>query len=281
MRAAGVPFDGGRHPQGALRPTGVVLHRTYGSLTQDQYRGAYNIGKNGRGGVGIGFHFLIGKNEGQWIQFYDTNVKCAHAKGANSWAIGIEFDGVNEGPLTDWQVRAGAWILAQINHAHGISLDRYTTQGPRRKINGCLPHSLVPGSNHTDLVTEIDFARIRAHIPSPTCACQDPPPVDPVDYAAVRRMIATDLLNSGLGNLPHLYRGVPNRYAMGVALMQKAINLVSGRGLVENGIFDDDDQRAVRDFDAFTGVQNDDGSFEDTSRFILTLAVKAIADGQA
>lgn len=175
MKVPGVPFDQGRHPQGSLKPTAVVLHRTYGSLTADGFKGAYSIGKNGRSGVGIGFHFLIGKNEGQWAQFYDTTAKAAHAKGASDWSIGIEFDGVNEGPLTDWQIRAGAWVLALVADAHGISLDGYSTAGPRRRVNGVLPHSLVPGSDHTDLVTETDYAKMLKLIraPQPTITEDD------------------------------------------------------------------------------------------------------------
>ena len=89
MKVNGFPFDQGKHPQGKLAPTAVVLHRTYGALGKDTYKGAYSIGKNGRGGVGIGFHFLIGKKNDQAVQFYDTTTEAAHAKGANTWGIGI------------------------------------------------------------------------------------------------------------------------------------------------------------------------------------------------
>lgn len=279
MRAVGVPFDGGRHPQGRLQPTAVVLHRTYGLRGRDTYRSAYQIGKSGRAGQGIGFHFLIGKNTDQWVQFYDTTTKAAHAKGANSWAIGIEFDGVNEDALTDWQVRAGAWILAQINQAHGISVDHYTTSGPRRRINGCLPHSLVPTSDHTDLVTEADFGRMRSLISSPECHCPDPPAA-PVDWAAVRRLVAADIVRSGLGAMPTLSTSSPDRHALYVVLLQKAINLVSGRGLLEDGKYGPATKRAVEDLDRLFGVPADHGVFDATSRFVLTLAVQAIADGR-
>lgn len=161
MRVPGIPFDDGLHPQGVLVPSAIVLHRTYGVLGKDTYKGAYSIGKNGRGGVGIGFHFLVGKNEGQVVQFYDTSTGAAHAKGANSWSVGIEFDGVNEDPLTDWQVAQAAKIIAAACDAHRIPRT-YTTSGQRRRIAGCLPHSLVPGSDHGDLVTVDDWNRIAA-----------------------------------------------------------------------------------------------------------------------
>ena len=176
VRVPGVPFDQGRHPQGKFSgnfPVAGVLHRTYGVFGKDGYRSAYNIGKNGRNGVGIGFHFLIGKNEGQWVQFYDTDVKAAHAAGANTWAIGIEFDGVNEDVLTDWQVRAGAHILAAM--ADKIPLTYY--DGPRKLVRGWLNHASVPGSDHTDKVTREDWARLvaRAGNQTPTLPAKEEP----------------------------------------------------------------------------------------------------------
>lgn len=162
MKVPGIPFDPGKHPQGPLAPTAIVLHRTYGAFGKDGYRSAYAIGKNGRAGVGIGFHFLIGKNAGQVVQFYDTATEAAHAKGANSWSVGIEFDGVNEDVLTDWQVAQAAWIIAAVCDAHRIPRI-YTTAGVRRRVAGCLPHALVPGSDHTDAVTVADWTRIAAH----------------------------------------------------------------------------------------------------------------------
>jgi hypothetical protein len=162
MLIGGVPYDRGNHPQGPLHPTSVVLHRTYGTLNGDGFKSAYSIGKNGRSGLGIGFHFLIGKSEGQWVQFYDTGIKAAHAKGANAWAIGIEFDGVNEGPLTDWQVKAGAWIIAVLTKEAGIPCTYY--EGPRKQVTGFLSHVSVPTSNHTDRVTREDWDRMMAYV---------------------------------------------------------------------------------------------------------------------
>ena len=101
MRVAGVEFIQGRHPGGLLVPTAVVLHRTYG-----RWAGDFAVGKNGRSGQPIGFHFLVGK-DGRAVQFYDTSTVCNHAKGANMWSIGVEFEGRNEDQLTDGQVDAG------------------------------------------------------------------------------------------------------------------------------------------------------------------------------
>ena len=192
MLIGGVPYDRGNHPQGPLHATAVVLHRTYGTLDGDGFRSAYNIGKNGRGGVGIGFHFLIGKNEKQWVQFYDTGIEAAHAKGANSWAIGIEFDGVNEGPLTDWQVKAGAWIIAVLTRENGIPCTYY--EGPRKRVDGFLSHVSVPTSTHTDLITREDWDRMMVYVkpdqtsePAPT---PEPAPAPVGDLVAVAAAIA-------------------------------------------------------------------------------------------
>jgi hypothetical protein len=178
VKVSGVPYDQGKHPQGRLDPTAGILHRTYGLKGRDTYNGAYSIGKNGRSGVGIGFHFLIGKNEGQWVQFYETTTKAAHAKGANDWAVGIEFDGVNEDVLTDWQVKCGAHIISRVSAAHGIPLSYY--DGPRKRVAGWLNHASVPGSDHTDLVTTADWARMAAMWGTP----QAPPTItgDPMSY---------------------------------------------------------------------------------------------------
>lgn len=178
MRVSGVPYDRGRNPQGAFAgglPNAGVLHRTYGAFGRDTYNGAYQVGKYGRAGLGIGFHFLIGKNEGQWVQFYDTTMKAAHAKGANDWAVGIEFDGVNEEGLTPWQLRCGAHILGALSEQ--IPLTYYS--GARARVTGWLNHASVPHSTHTDMVTKRDFdmmlSLIRPAQPTPPTQPSQPP----------------------------------------------------------------------------------------------------------
>lgn len=274
MRVGGVPFDQGKHPQGSLRPTAIVLHRTYGTLNGDGYNGAYVIGKNGRGGVGIGFHFLVGKNEGQWVQFYDTNVKAAHAKGANSWAVGIEFDGVNEGPLTDWQVRAGAWIISCVTEEHQIPRSYYNAS--RAKVNGVLPHSSVPGSDHTDMVTRADWYRMSEKW-NPYIAPVKPattPPKD-IDWGALRKYLAKDLLTNGFGQMPTLKEGNKNLYVVG---LQRALNIVSGAGLKEDGLYGATTKKAVENLQHFLKIPAD-GVFGDKSRFFTTLALQKISKG--
>lgn len=171
MKVAGIRFDAGRHPGGTLIPDAIVLHRTFGN-----WPGDYAIGKNGRDVDGdgdrdpIGFHFLIGRT--QAVQFYDTSTLCNHARGANTWSVGIEFEGPNNEKLTQFQVDTGRKVIDAVARAHNIPIT-YTTSGRRRKINGCLPHLLVPESDHTDYVTLTDWWRM---FPGAT-----PPPYVPAD----------------------------------------------------------------------------------------------------
>lgn len=275
MKVNGIPFDQGKHPQGKLAPAAVVLHRTYGALGKDTYKGAYSIGKNGRGGVGIGFHFLIGKKNDQAVQFYDTTTEAAHAKGANTWAIGIEFDGVNEDVLTDWQVNTAAIILAACSDAHGIPLTYY--DGPRMRVPGVLPHASVPRSDHTDRVTRSDWERIMAATRRPACQCPPEKIAAPssIDWAAVRRLAAAEVLNAGLGTLPVLRSGDRSLYAV---VLQKALNLVAGRGLAEDGQYGPATEAAVRDFQRFLRIPVS-GVFDAVTRMVLTTAVIRIQTG--
>jgi N-acetylmuramoyl-L-alanine amidase len=150
----GIPFDQGSESQGSLNPTAVILHRTYGS-----WNGDYSVGV-GTGRPGIGFHFLVGKESGQWVQFYDTRTKCSHCAGANSWAVGIEFTGKNEEQLTAWQVQAGGEIVRWLSGDVGVPLDAYY-DGPRkgqsREYRG---HRTVADSDHTDYITRADFDKM-------------------------------------------------------------------------------------------------------------------------
>ena len=237
MKVQGVPFDQGNHPQGTLNPTAVVVHRTYGTLEGDGFKSAYSIGKNGRNGLGIGFHFLVGKNEGQWVQFYDTQVKAAHAKGANSWAIGIEFDGINEGPLTDWQVRAGAAICSAISAAHGIPLTYY--DGARQQVAGYLAHASVPTSTHTDRLTREDWDRIAQLAGGAEPPPAPPAPIDPgVDLAAIAAGVADAT------------KQVLRRGSKGdaVKFAQAFLNQKLGTGLKVDGQFGPGTEAAVKQF---------------------------------
>lgn len=153
MRCPGVPFDPGPS-HGGQAPSEVICHRTYGS-----WNGDYAVGKGARGS--ISFHFLVGQDEGQWVQFVDTEQIAYHAKGDNTGTIGIEVTGTDGDVMTDWQVSALGHICRWISAAHGIPLVHY--QGGRTStFNGWRDHNQVAGSDHTDYWSESDWARIVA-----------------------------------------------------------------------------------------------------------------------
>lgn len=127
---------------GDLSPIAAVCHRTYGGWSGD-----YAVGKGARGP--IGFHFLVGKEAGQWVQFTSTDEVCYHAKGANGWSVGVEVTGTNEDPFTDWQVAACAQIVAWLHETHGIPLD-YVDAGRAGPRAGFVAHNAVAGSDHGD-----------------------------------------------------------------------------------------------------------------------------------
>lgn len=110
-------------------------------------------------------HFLVGQDEGQWVEFYDTNTTTAHAAGANDYAVGIEFSGQNSDveELTDWQIKAGAHIVRELNQAHGIPL-LFLETGPRvTEFRGFLNHSNVettPQYTHYDFITKAAWDRM-------------------------------------------------------------------------------------------------------------------------
>jgi hypothetical protein len=156
----GIPFDQGSESQGSLNPTAVILHRTYGS-----WNGDYSVGV-GTGREGIGFHFLIGKAEGNWVQFYDTRTKCSHAKGANSWSVGIEFEGKNEEALTDWQIEAGGQVVRWLSGDVGIPLTAYYDGARKGQSAEYRGHRTVADSDHTDYITKSDFDKMAGGIPA-------------------------------------------------------------------------------------------------------------------
>ena len=104
----------------------------------------------------------MGKAEGNWVQFYDTRVKCSHAKGANSWSVGIEFEGTNEQALTPWQVDAGGRIVRWLSGDIGIPLSAYY-DGPRKgQSSEYRGHRTVADSDHSDYITRADYDKMVA-----------------------------------------------------------------------------------------------------------------------
>jgi hypothetical protein len=156
----GCPIDdvGGYGP---LTPIAVVLHRTYG-----QWPGDYSVIKRGKL-----CQILIGKEPGQWVQFASTDQVHYHCNGANFRAFGVELTGVNEDPLTDWQVQRLHDVLVYASSAHGIPLDYLDPASvPLASVwvngggfRGVLSHVSVRtddgSSQHTDAISSADYAR--------------------------------------------------------------------------------------------------------------------------
>lgn len=175
-RLGSCPQDQGR-TYGFLSPVAVVLHRTYG-----QWGGDYSVIKNG----GLA-HFLIGKFDGQWVQFADTNEVQYHCNGANFKAIGIELTGTNDDPLTDWQTTKLGDVLRFLRSAHGIPLtyvDPAVTPAASIWVNGggfsgVISHESVRtddgSAQHSDEVATVDYSRaLSGAIPAPPKKDDDP-----------------------------------------------------------------------------------------------------------
>jgi len=123
---------------GPLDPIAIVTHRTYGA-----WGGDYSVGKQGI------FHFLIGKNDGNWVQFAPTDVVQYHCNGANFTAVGIEIEGTNEDDLTPWQSARLGDVLQWLHATHGIPLDYLD------------PNSVAPASVH---VNDGNFRGVISHV---------------------------------------------------------------------------------------------------------------------
>ena len=167
----GCPQDPGVY-HGPLNPQAIVLHRTYGA-----WGGDYSVGKQGI------FQFLLGKDEGNWVQFAPTEIVQYHCNGANFRAFGIEIEGTNEDALTDWQLARLGDILRWANTEHGIPLvyqDPAVTPPASIWVNqsnftGVISHVSVQtddgSQQHTDEIDLATFNRAVAAdspVPAPT-----------------------------------------------------------------------------------------------------------------
>ncbi len=132
----GVPTtDANIHGYRTSRPM-AVCHRTYGG-----WGGDYSVIQSG----GLA-HLLVGKEEGQWVQFGPTEALMYHCNGAND-GYGIEMTGVNEDDFTDWQVRCLRYIVPWLSQNIGVPMT-YSDQG---WING---HTYVGFHSHNGILTD-------------------------------------------------------------------------------------------------------------------------------
>lgn len=159
----GCPYDPGN--AGIARPIDVrtvTLHRTIG-----RWGGDYSVGKNRDHNSGT-FQWLIGQDEGQWVQFYPVNSFCSHAAGSNEAGPGIEITGQNGEALTDWQINALGQILRWLRDEWHV-IPTYTDGDPRVYVDtegplGFVSHRHVgyppnPRYHHYDYITDDEFAR--------------------------------------------------------------------------------------------------------------------------
>lgn len=155
----GVPIDEGNWHGSHICHAQVTCHRTYGG-----WGGDYSVIKNN----GLA-HLLIGKEEGQWVQFAPPNIVQWHD--AVNTGYGIEMTGVNEDDFTDWQIRCVAYVMPWLEQMIGV---------PRRYSDGSdgwvdittwdgwhSHHHIIPsngGSQHTNLWKVSDWEKIVATV---------------------------------------------------------------------------------------------------------------------
>lgn len=159
MRVSNVPW-GGEHGHG-LRPGGVtagILHNTYGQYPGD----VSTVSQNGSA------HFVIGKNEGEWVQLADTDSITWNVGNwdLNQHSVALEFTGTSEEELTPWQVQAGGHIVAEVSAHYGIPLTYDDgSDGPNDVApwSGWYAHRAVKpdsGSQHSDFLTQSEWASL-------------------------------------------------------------------------------------------------------------------------
>lgn len=157
-----------------LKAVGIVLHRTAGHFAT----GDYNVGKYGhysgsRKGNSLGFHFLVGKKEGESIQFCSIDKKVSHVR---KWAgsyIGIELsgdigqykDGLTHGEnLTDWQIEEVARIISWVCKKLDIPITQIKHEKKMFQHNtpfhGLLAHRDLNGNTHADSPNKKDWDKI-------------------------------------------------------------------------------------------------------------------------
>lgn len=139
----------------------------------------------------------------------------------------------------------------------------------------CLPHDLATGINWS---TVEGFAK-------PT-----PVPKTPTDWAAVRRLAAASVID-GVRGAPNMGPGHTGPGPFGsdlrVAAVQKALNVVTGTKLKENGVYDAWTEGVIKNWQNFVTkvlkgpMPDPHGHFREYTRFYLVQALQNIMDGKA
>jgi hypothetical protein len=161
-----------------FQPTGIVLHRTAGYFDTGDYAvgkwGHYNGPKTK--GQSLGFHFLVGKNPGQIIQFVPADKRVSHVKAWSAHYLGIEIsgdvglygDGYLRGEaLTDWQIEMTAKICKWAGKLHGIPMTEVAHQSQMHTVgvfHGLVGHRDLSRNDHADSPNKADWAKIMTEI---------------------------------------------------------------------------------------------------------------------
>lgn len=104
------------------------------------------------------------------------------------------------------------------------------------------------------------------------------------DWAALRRY-AAGVLATRMSQQPNLNANSPA--GLRVVALQQALNLASGAGLSENGVYDQPTMQAVANFQSyFNGIKpgairDPNGAAMEGTRFFLVLSLQRIRDGLA
>jgi hypothetical protein len=144
---------------GTLDAIAAICHRTFGGFAGDMavMRGSRK---------GIAFHFYVDKRGVIYQTAPGITSRMNHAKGANSWALGIEVESRNNtDPFTGRQTASLGQLVGWINRTCGIPLTY--DPGPVRKGKrpGFIAHAAVAESNHGDLWTRAEWDAIVRAIP--------------------------------------------------------------------------------------------------------------------
>lgn len=158
----GIPIDPGVwHGEMVCRPE-VTCHRTYGG-----WAGDYATIKNN----GLA-HLLVGKEEGQWVQFAPANIRQWHD--SQNVGYGIEITGVNEDDFTAWQIRCMQYVVPQLHNMICVPVhyDDGSIEGwvDVNTWNGFHSHNcIIPssGTQHTNLWKMSDWDKIVAGASAP------------------------------------------------------------------------------------------------------------------
>ena len=162
-----------------LNPVGIVLHRTAGYFKTGDYKaGKYG---NPRGSSApwksVGFHFLVGKELGEIIQFCSINKHVSHVKKWAASYVGIEISGdvgqykdglIHGEPMTDWQLETVAKIVDWISKEKNIPLVRINHKKQMfqesKAFHGLLSHRDLDGNDHADSPNNADWKELMRRL---------------------------------------------------------------------------------------------------------------------